>query len=316
MTRKPLLALAIALAIALPMPAPGPSPECRSAVRSDAERGLLGLGTALSMMEQKRRLLAQLEELEQSLSVTTGQVHALSTNLQRIVVRKSQIEQELRATETQLKKTREKAKARLIALYKFSAMNYTLPLATVHDLHTAIQAVTAIGKLLAEDRKMFRTLKSRQLQIATMKASLGEYQCQVEELHKQLEHQARNLRETKEEKIHWLIELNRAPTAAPFGATAGVPGNPAESDKIGGHPGELLQDLTASKGQLPVPVQGKAKLTYGTKKYSHYANVLYNSGILIETRRGQPVNAIHRGRVLFADRFKGYGKIMEETTTA
>lgn len=277
--------------------------QCRTVTRSGSEAQQMDLGNTLTRMEEKRRILNQLDELDQALAGITAQMDALSSSLQRLQARRSEVEEGLRATEDQLQKARAKARARLVALYKFKVMSYALPLTTVHDLHTAIQAVTAMEKLLEADRETFRTLRSRRLEMMTTRAALDEYQFQQEELTRELKRQARKLRTARDEKIRLLIALNRT-TPSEFG----------ESDRSRGGfrtaPDTPPQDLAASQGRLPLPVPGKVIRAQNRKKYSHYSDVLYNNGILIEARSGQPVLAVHRGRVVFADRFSGYGKIM------
>lgn len=59
------------------------------------------------------------------------------------------------------------------------------------------------------------------------------------------------------------------------------------------------------KGKLEWPIKGRVKQAFG----SRLENVVYE-GVLIEARQGAEVNAVHHGRVVFADWLRGYGLVL------
>lgn len=67
-----------------------------------------------------------------------------------------------------------------------------------------------------------------------------------------------------------------------------------------------LSGLSKLKKQLKWPVKGRLKHKYGTKKQGY----LRWKGVLLESRIGSNVKAIHNGTVLFADWLKGYGLVI------
>lgn len=64
------------------------------------------------------------------------------------------------------------------------------------------------------------------------------------------------------------------------------------------------------KGKLPWPVQGKLSVPYGTQKDPRFDTPVFRNGIYIAAKRGSIAKAIHSGRVVFADWFKGYGQLV------
>ncbi|WP_234287062.1 MULTISPECIES: peptidoglycan DD-metalloendopeptidase family protein [Halomonadaceae] len=62
--------------------------------------------------------------------------------------------------------------------------------------------------------------------------------------------------------------------------------------------------IERTRGDLPWPVQGNV-----TSNYRRGDGVHYN-GILIEAREGTPVQAVHAGRVVFADWMRGFGNLL------
>lgn len=64
------------------------------------------------------------------------------------------------------------------------------------------------------------------------------------------------------------------------------------------------------KGKLSWPSKGKVISPFGLKKHPVYKTSTYNNGIDIHAPIGEPVYSIGQGKVVFADRFQGYGKIL------
>jgi septal ring factor EnvC (AmiA/AmiB activator) len=71
---------------------------------------------------------------------------------------------------------------------------------------------------------------------------------------------------------------------------------PSERESASGQ----VSGFQALKGRLPVPVVGKID-TQGHRKFR---------GIFLEAPLGEIVRAVHRGRVVYADWFKGYGNLL------
>lgn len=64
------------------------------------------------------------------------------------------------------------------------------------------------------------------------------------------------------------------------------------------------------KGSLSWPVQGSVALHYGSQVDPIFNLPVFRSGIHIKAPSGAPVRAVHEGKVVFADSFKGYGRLV------
>jgi len=71
-----------------------------------------------------------------------------------------------------------------------------------------------------------------------------------------------------------------------------------------------LHPFKAIQGKLPWPVKGKVISSFGLKKHPIYKTSTQNNGIDIQAPIGEPVYTIGQGKVVYADRFMGYGKIL------
>jgi septal ring factor EnvC (AmiA/AmiB activator) len=69
----------------------------------------------------------------------------------------------------------------------------------------------------------------------------------------------------------------------------------------------LLQKFSSRRGRLPWPTQGRITHGFGS---SQIEGQLQWNGVMISASSGQQVNAVHYGRVVFADYFRGQGLLV------
>lgn len=62
------------------------------------------------------------------------------------------------------------------------------------------------------------------------------------------------------------------------------------------------------KGKLPWPTKGKILRSFGSQRMAN--NSLRWEGVLIGTREGDPVQAVHYGRIIFSDYLRGHGLLI------
>jgi len=68
--------------------------------------------------------------------------------------------------------------------------------------------------------------------------------------------------------------------------------------------------LDAMLGQMDWPVKGAVSAPFGKFKHPEFAAELVRKGIDIDAAWGDGVRAVEKGRVVFADRFTGYGRMV------
>jgi septal ring factor EnvC (AmiA/AmiB activator) len=64
------------------------------------------------------------------------------------------------------------------------------------------------------------------------------------------------------------------------------------------------------KGLLHIPVKGKIISKYGPSREGNYKSFTFQKGIDIRVERGEPVQAVFKGDVMFAQWLKGYGNLL------
>lgn len=69
--------------------------------------------------------------------------------------------------------------------------------------------------------------------------------------------------------------------------------------------------LYEQRGKLPWPLEGAVVSTFGRQVHPQFRTVTFNNGIEISPQKNQAVvKAIHPGKVVFSDYFKGYGNLL------
>jgi len=69
--------------------------------------------------------------------------------------------------------------------------------------------------------------------------------------------------------------------------------------------------LYEQRGKLPWPLEGAVVSAFGRQVHPQFRTVTFNNGIEISPQKNQAVvKAIHPGKIVFADYFKGYGNLL------
>jgi septal ring factor EnvC (AmiA/AmiB activator) len=68
--------------------------------------------------------------------------------------------------------------------------------------------------------------------------------------------------------------------------------------------------FSRTKGKLTWPASGKIALPYGTQKDPQFNTTVFRNGIHIQTNSSANVTSVHKGKVIFAEWFKGFGQLV------
>jgi septal ring factor EnvC (AmiA/AmiB activator) len=70
------------------------------------------------------------------------------------------------------------------------------------------------------------------------------------------------------------------------------------------------KNFSSLKGKLPWPVDGRVAIPYGSQRDPQFNTPIFRSGTYIQSNDGSHAKAVHNGRVVFAEWFKGYGQLV------
>jgi septal ring factor EnvC (AmiA/AmiB activator) len=209
---------------------------------------------------------------------------------------------------------------RLIALYKLNWLGKFHVLASAKSLQELLLRQTAIKRILAYDETVIGELLDNRLDLETVRSRLqthrtekrrraDEYREQIKKIAAERAQRAKLLAHVRKKKSAQLAAIESLKMAArdldekiknlDIGSAAATPQDFT-----------AVEPFQAYKGLLKMPVKGKIVSLFGEFKNTRYQILNFRSGIEIQTERGEPIAAVHAGKILYADWFKGYGNMI------
>ena len=265
-------------------------------------------------------IIIRLNQVDQALNRSRKRIAGLSREIERLekkitetAAASEKLIHQIRANETYVAK-------RLVALYKLNWLGKFHVLASADSLQELLQRKTAIERILAYDETVIKALRDNRLDLETVRSRLethrnekrrraDEYQKQIKQIAAERTQRATLLAQVRKKKSAQLAAIESLKQAARnldekiknlgIGSTDVTPQEYATTEPF-----------QAYKGLLKMPVKGKIVSLFGKFKNTRYQVLNFRSGIEIQTERGEPIQAVYAGKILYADWFKGYGNMI------
>ncbi len=273
----------------------------------------------LTFKKEERAVVNRLNDIDLRLDGSRRRLRTLKADLkvfdQQIAKNRSSIaslEHDIRINEAYAAK-------RLVALYKLTWLGHLPALGSAATLYEFVERKSSLERILVHDENILKDLadskKARQEHIQAIQMQKKQKQAVQNQLDKQIQlisqekdNRTRLLNNVRSQQSLELASIESLKQSAQdldqkirFFTTR------PEKDQAAPSAG---QPFSASKGLLNMPVSGKITSFFGPFKNTKFNVVNYQSGINIKADRGEPIQAVHAGRVLFASWFKGYGNMI------
>jgi septal ring factor EnvC (AmiA/AmiB activator) len=203
-------------------------------------------------------------------------------------------------------------KGRLGMLYRFSAVGYAAPILSARDMEGALEAGYHSMRLLRSDHELFISFRAKGSEILKLRQVLADKTKEMDSLKSHMEGHEKSIFAARQEKSGL---PGRNDDMEPHGSAPAVDG-PAKGGprRIAFLRKPILKPpssgFPALQGALPLPTGGRITNTFGAKSGMALHAGLYGNGVLIKAPKGQSVQAVYDGVVVFAGWFKEYGKMM------
>jgi septal ring factor EnvC (AmiA/AmiB activator) len=266
-----------------------------------------------SILQSLGSIENELEKRNRELKIANGRMNAIL----REMARKETETQRIAAS---IGERRELLKQRAVALYRwYKGVNPLVILGGDVSLGVFLQRKRYLEATVAFDRDLVEKLSEEIRRQETLAVELAEKKKQLEDQREALKEAKESVRRSAEEKkqilaglrrekatraqalkeleqaalrLHKMMdEISRRAVAKPHESPAGL-------------------GLDGMRGKLEWPVRGEVTSAFGKSKHPEFAADVFRRGIEIEAPLGQEIKAVEKGRVAFADRFAGYGKMV------
>lgn len=310
------LLLLLALAAA-PQGVPGavPSPAATPAARTDEER-LARVRERRAALEQElarlrgeeKSLLGEVEQLELEVQLRTDELTEIQISLKRTRARLDATVARVRQLEASLAAARPALAAHARALYKLGDLSYLRLLLSIDRPSDFFRGYRFITTLARRDNARVAAFRADLAALTAEKAELERRTQESIALRTRLAAARRALDAQRARKTALLTslvekkELNAAYVEELAQAESRL------QDLLAGLGGEeVAVPLGAFRSSLPWPVEGRVRVGFGRRKHPRFDTYTVHNGIEIEAAPGAEVRAVHEGKVVFAERFRGYG---------
>jgi septal ring factor EnvC (AmiA/AmiB activator) len=307
----------VVLAAALAQDAAAPPPAAVSALtdqqRLDRVRERrAALEKELARMRgEERSLLGEVEQLEVELRLRTDELTEIQLTLKKTRTELDAAVARVAKLEASLAAARPALAAHARALYKLGDMSYLRLLLSIDRPSDFFRGYRFVSTLARNDNARVATFRRDLADLARERSVLEQRTRESIDLRNRLVSTRRSLDQRRARKTELLTSLveRKETNAAYVEELAQAEGRLQRMlDGLGG--GAVSVPMGAFRGSLPWPVEGRVLAGFGRRKHPRFDTYTIHNGLEIEAGPGTPVRAVHEGKVVFADRFRGYGLLV------
>lgn len=292
---------------------------------------------------QEAAMIDSLDALDQALSQARAEVAATRREIESLDEQMSRADGAMAATRKKADSLETYASRRLVALYKLNWLGRINILASAESMSELFHRERALGRILDHDERILQDLLRNRDQLAALRAQQAarrqakgalevELQSQIRKMAEDHDRRSSMLAEVQNRKSLELAAIDRLRQAAgqldrkiqdlgrrleQASAKAAADRHRKAKARPAGEPGageepppDPAVAFTALKGLLKLPVSGKIISFFGPYRNPKFNVMNFSSGVDIRADRGEPVEAVYNGRVLYSSWFHGYGNML------
>ena len=287
--------------------------------RESVEEELATHRQALENIEgNENDLLDRLDILNRRIQSVRKEAAGLRQKISALEERIAAAESERREVEKRIRDQEVHVAKRLVALYKLNWLGNLNIMASADSINGMVQRQSALERILGLDNVKRESLLQDYERWSFLQIDLensreqeltleGRHEAQIRKLDREKAVRAALLEDVRSQKRLETAAISALQTAA--GELDDVIASLTRDDPAPDTP-PPPGSLGTLKGLLDAPVKGKITNFFGPFKNTRYNVMNFRSGIDFKSERGEPVQAVFGGKVLFADWFKGYGNML------
>ena len=278
--------------------------------------------------QRERDLAQEIRGVEADLQKKNKELKDLQAKLRGSTERIGALGQEIRGAEGRMARSRALLARRLRAIYKQGRLAYVRLLLGADDMSGAATRFKYLASIAAQDRRVATAYQAVLTDLTAKRQALEAYKAEVAVARETVEVRQHEIAEeqrkrqillanVREEKLGHLTAARKLEEAARdlqnliarLGREEAAPRRRTPAPAVQPPPADGGA-FAALKGNLPWPTAGTVASGFGRQENPKFRTVTYNRGIEITAAMGRPVLAVHDGTVLFADWFRGYGRLV------
>ncbi len=267
---------------------------------------------------EEKNVLKRVEMVEEKIALTRHYIQQLTNSIKAKEREMVVVKQDITNTKRQITKTKERLSSLLLVFYKINrplSLELYLGSKTLPEVYRKVINLKYLGR---EHKRNIEHLAVLQKELEKREKSLSIAYRELAKMQSEKLAEENALKKTKElesrllHKVRTEKEKNQALGKELKEAMARLENlikdlekrREARRLKPGTHYLEIM------KGNIPWPYRGRVISYFGSQFHPKYKTRTQNTGIDIECPVGANVSVIGKGRVVYADRFMGYGNMI------
>jgi septal ring factor EnvC (AmiA/AmiB activator) len=285
-------------------------------------------------------LARELATLESDLKAKTKLLRDLEDKLRGSSQRIVKLSRDISVTEGRLQRSRSLLRRRLRAMYKQGRLGYVRMLLSAEDFSSVGRRLKYLSALAAQDQRLMQAYGASLTDLSQKRAEFERYKREVAEASEkaaatrgQIVEEQRKYRallaSVREEKAGHLASVKELERSAKDlqgliarlqseeerqrrASRAAPKREPSRGDSAKEETLDLRDDgrFERLRGKLPWPAKGTLASGFGRQEHPRFHTVTFNRGIEIAAPQGRDIVAVAEGNVIYADGFKGYGRLV------
>ena len=286
------------------------------------------LESILQRIEEASRDMAAKSAAERSmandLKTVEREMGRIKDRLSSLVARLSSLERDISAREGEaiskrkaIREMENRVKKRLSALYKSGEMGVLRALFASESPAEMAREFVYMGRIVRSDREL---LQSYRRQIGDLEDSLRH----LEDLRKE-QQASLSARQGEQETLRQAVAIKSRLLAQIRDDKVALSGSIEEMRQRAARLTTLIKKLETKtppeytqkiglfarqKGRLPWPASGSVKIGFGAGRHPELGTLYDSQGYELAISPHEPILAVWSGRVIFADRFQGFGNLL------
>ncbi len=260
--------------------------------------------------------LAQLDALQKKIEITQELLKRLNAQIELRNREINELSAQLIQVNQQIEQQQELLRKRVFAIYKYSRVFFLQALLTSKNMPELYRRALNLRLISRHDKKLIIEMSTLLKQSEQKRQMLLKARSDLEKLQKETVEKQASLESIRDEEATLLKRIRQEKDA-----NQRIQHElEVASEKLR----QLINDLLArkskinennhyfeqNKGNVPWPVSGMLIAQFGSQMHPRYRTKTNNPGIDIKVKQSTSVQVVAPGKVVFADRFIGYGNLI------
>ncbi|MFQ5483787.1 MAG: peptidoglycan DD-metalloendopeptidase family protein [Desulfobacterales bacterium] len=273
-----------------------------------------------TVTEKETVLLRRFNKTDQSLNLLRRSASDVKAELFNIGKNIAETMDRSKALTKQIESIEDYASRRLVALYKLSWIGSTNLFASADSLYDLLYIEKDLERIMVQDENIRAELIEKREMLASILSAMNAnkkkkqaleatYDDKVKAISKEKRKRSMLLNEIRNKKSLQIAAINALKEASD---TLDRTIKSLSRKQKSFEPVKKMSQKSFKmlKGLLNIPVNGKVVDLFGSYNDTRFNIANFRSGIGIEAELGEPIHAVHAGKVIFSGWLNGYGNMI------